>query len=263
MPYLTDLAQTVRTTGLKVDEVNGWRTRGHAPFTRVESVVCHHTAGPATGNMPSLNVVTHGRAGLAGPLCNLGLGRDGTVYVVAAGVAWHAGATRQSWQSNYRSIGIEAEATGVTTWPAVQMDAYARLCKALCDHYKIPVARVLGHKEVCTPPGRKIDPNFDMGAFRARIRNATATTDWFDMATKKDLREVIRAELADLPKDVWKYPIPATDGAPAQKVLRQASNSLQVSKRVRDIVRKRFNATDDQLDALMDELAALADQEDN
>ena len=158
MPYLTDLAQAVRPSGLKVVEVNGWRTRGHAPFTRVESIVCHHTAGPATGNMPSLNVVTHGRAGLAGPLCNLGLARDGTVYVVAAGVAWHAGATRQTWQSNYRSIGIEAEATGVTRWPPVQVAAYVRLCRALCDHYKIPVARVLGHKEVCSPPGRKIDP---------------------------------------------------------------------------------------------------------
>lgn len=86
--------------------------------------------------------------------------------------------------------------------------------------------------------------------------------DWFTMATKKELREVIRAELDDLPRDVWKYPIPATDGAPAQKVLRQAGRSLHVTQKVRDIVRRRFNATDDQLDALMDELAELADQED-
>lgn len=85
--------------------------------------------------------------------------------------------------------------------------------------------------------------------------------DWFTMATKKDLREAIRAEREQFAEEVWKYIIPATDGAPAQKVLRQAANSLQVSKKVRDIVRKRFNATDDQLDEIMEEIAALADDE--
>ena len=43
------------------------------------------------GDYPSLTTVTRGRVGLAGPLCNLGIGRTGRVYVVAAGVAWHAG----------------------------------------------------------------------------------------------------------------------------------------------------------------------------
>src|SRR5690606_6774975 len=129
------------------------------------------TAGPRSGNMPSLNVVTNGRAGLPGPLCNLGLGRDGTVYVVAAGVAWHAGKTASANHGNYRAIGIEAEATGVDSWPEAQIDAYARLCRALCDHYGVPVSEVKGHKEIAVPRGRKIDPNFDMGAFRRRVAN--------------------------------------------------------------------------------------------
>jgi hypothetical protein len=33
----------------------------------------------------------------------------------------------------------------------------------------VPTARVLGHKEVATPTGRKVDPNFDMPAFRGRV----------------------------------------------------------------------------------------------
>jgi hypothetical protein len=167
--HLTDLADAVRASGLKVVETDGWKTRGHGSFKNVETVVCHHTAGPSTGVMPSLRVVTHGRAGLAGPLCNLGLGRDGTVYVVASGIAFHAGVVSKIAYDNWHAIGIEAEATGTGKWPPVQMDAYARLCAALCQHYGISEARVLGHKEVASPHGRKIDPNFDMDDFRARV----------------------------------------------------------------------------------------------
>lgn len=173
--YLHDLADACRASGLKVVETKDWDVRGHAPFTHVETIVCHHTAGPASGNMPSLKVVTSGRPGLSGPLCNLALGRDGTVFVVAAGVAYHAGVVGERAWDNWHAIGIEAEATGTSPWPEVQVDAYARLCAALCKHYNIPVSRVLGHKEVATPKGRKTDPNFDMPDFRVRV-GVVATT---------------------------------------------------------------------------------------
>ena len=172
MPYLTDLAAACRKSGLKVVEQPGWKQRGHGPMSAVKTIVCHHTAGPATGNAPSLNVVQSGHSNLRGPLSQLLLARDGTVYVVAAGLSYHAGTVRKSEYGNAYAIGIEAEATGTTSWPEVQMDAYARLCAALMDHYKVPIGNVLGHKEVCSPPGRKIDPNFDMAAFRGRVQNA-------------------------------------------------------------------------------------------
>ncbi|WP_409466317.1 hypothetical protein [Amycolatopsis sp. GA6-003] len=47
----------------------------------------------------------------------------------------------------------------------MQLDAYARLCTA----FSRPVAAVLRHKEVCSPRGRKSDPNFDMTGFRAHV----------------------------------------------------------------------------------------------
>lgn len=173
--YLTNLADVARSAGLKVVEQPGWRTRGHGGMSGVKAVVCHHTAGAATGNAPSLGVVQDGRTGLPGPLSHFVLGRDGTVFVVAAGLAYHAGAVLNNAWSNNWSIGIEAEATGVTTWPEVQRDAFARLCKALANAFGLPTSAVLGHKEVCSPPGRKIDPNFDMGAFRNRVGSASNT----------------------------------------------------------------------------------------
>ena len=112
MVLYTGLARVAKRTGYPVVEVKGWKKRGYGQMVKAESVMCHHTAGPRTGNYPSLNVVTHGRPGIAGPLCNYGIGRDGTIYVVAAGRANHAGRVAKTMWSNTRSIGIEAENTG-------------------------------------------------------------------------------------------------------------------------------------------------------
>jgi hypothetical protein len=169
------LADALRLANLRVVEVTGWRGRGHGDVKKTLGVLCHHTAGARTGNMGSLNVVTHGRPGLSGPLCNLALGRDGTWYAVAAGRAYHAGDGR--WQGvingNSQLVGIEAENTGYIhgpkadfPWPAVQMEAYARGVAAILDHIGQPVIMCAGHKEYALPRGRKTDPTFDMNAFR-------------------------------------------------------------------------------------------------
>ena len=172
--WLTDLADIVRGAGLDVVEVPGWRTRGHGGMTSVDGIVAHHTAGPASGDYPSRTIVVDGRPGLSGPLSNLGLARSGKVYVIAAGLAYHAGQGQQTTYSNDRRIGIEAEATGrdrvSTDWPQVQLVAYWRLCAALAVAYHFPASQVLGHKEVCYPRGRKIDPHpVDMGSFREQV----------------------------------------------------------------------------------------------
>jgi hypothetical protein len=173
---LTDLADVARSAQLHVVELDRWPARGHGPMnpSGPRTVTVHHTAGPATGDAPSLGVVRDGRPDLAGPLAHYLLARSGTVYVVAAGLAWHTGRTREPWQANAYSIGIEVENAGTPTdrYPAEQLEALRRLCRALCDHYGIPIPRVLGHREICAPPGRKIDPlpeTLDMRAFRAAL----------------------------------------------------------------------------------------------
>ncbi|EWC63691.1 Phage endolysin [Actinokineospora spheciospongiae] len=174
MPYLTDLAQAVRKSGLRVVECGSWTGRGHGPMTSVKGVVCHWTAtGPAVRpgeDYPSLGIVRDGRAGLPGPLANLGLGRDGTVYVIAAGLAYHAGEGYLAGvgaNGNANLVGIECEGSG--TWPAAQLAAYPRLCAALSAHYRFPAARVIGHSEWTS---RKIDINTwpgGMARFRAQV----------------------------------------------------------------------------------------------
>ncbi|MFG2106474.1 N-acetylmuramoyl-L-alanine amidase [Micromonospora chersina] len=171
MPYLTELAAVARKTSLEVIEVPGWETRGRGEMSDVRAVVCHHTATlNRTADMPSLDTLINGRPDLSGPLSHFGLSRSGKVYVIASGRCNHAGTVQNPSWGNSHSIGIEAEATGTdANWPEVQVAAFAQLCRVLVDHFGLSVAAVLGHKEVADPPGRKIDPNFDMAAFRGRV----------------------------------------------------------------------------------------------
>lgn len=168
MPWLTQLADVARRTGHPVTEVGGWRTRGHGPQPAVRGVVAHHTAGAsAGGDYPALGVVRDGRAGLAGPLSQLGIGRSGRIYVIAAGRCWHNAPSTSNDHTNSNSIGIEAENDGSQPWPAAQLDAYKKLCAALCNEFGLPASRVKGHKEVNT---QKPDPHsIDMNAFRADV----------------------------------------------------------------------------------------------
>lgn len=165
--YATDLATALRAFHLDVVETTGWKRRGHGALLAVAGIVAHHTAGPRAGNMPSLRVVTSGRPGLSGPLCNIGLARDGSCYVVAAGMAYHAGvgSWRGSPRGNSRFFGIEAESTGRGDWTASQVTAYPRLCAAIVRHYGLDVDNVIGHLEWA--PRRKIDPHAYPGGMKA------------------------------------------------------------------------------------------------
>lgn len=182
--WLTDLADVIRAnTSLEVIEEPGWKTRGHGPMTSLEAIVLHHTAAPAsaykTNPYPSLKTVRDGRNlgrpdELRGPLAQLGLQRDRKVRVIAAGLCYHAGVVRASWMSNGHTLGIEAEHDGVSPWDPDMYKAYVELVAGLERGYR-PAHGALGHKEVCSPPGRKSDPNFNMDPFRAAVA-ATPTT---------------------------------------------------------------------------------------
>lgn len=179
---LTWLPGVLQTAGLKVAQVDGWESLGRGDVGRIVGVICHHTAGPKNGNMPSLKTLINGRSDLPGPLSQLGLGRDGTYYVIAAGKCNHAG--KGSWQGltdgNGNFIGIEAENTGGpedSPWPVVQMNAYHRGVAAILQHIGRTVDFCAGHKEYALPAGRKSDPDFDMNVFRlsvAAIMDGTA-----------------------------------------------------------------------------------------
>lgn len=171
LPWLADV---LRSSGLSVVEVDGWRTRSAGSMQTPTGVLGHHTAGPAAGNYPSLGVVVGGRPDLAGPLAQLGLARDGTWFVIAAGRANHAGRGKLPWvprdQGNRFLVGVEAESTGRGDWTTAQLDSYPRGVAAVLGHLGLAADRFAGHKEYA--PNRKIDPfgwPGDMAGFRASV----------------------------------------------------------------------------------------------
>ncbi len=182
MPFsLIWMPSVLKAAGLKVAAVDGWEDRGSRgrDMGEVLGVICHHTVGPRTGNMPTLHTLTHGRSDLPGPLCHLGLGRDGTYYLIAAGRSNHAGTGiwRGLVNGNSNFIGIEAENTGRSNdfpWPEVQMEAYRRGVAAILKHIGRTADFCCGHKEYALPKGRKPDPSFDMIGFRAGVAEILA-----------------------------------------------------------------------------------------
>ena len=169
------LPEVLRGAGLKVAETDGWANRGRREMGTVRGVMCHHTGSSGSGNMPTLATLKTGRSDLPGPLSQLGLGRDGTYYIVAAGLANHAGPGKwagiESGNTNF--LGIEAENKGAASdiWPDVQMDAYRRGVAAILKHVGASADFCCGHKEYALPKGRKPDPLFEMDKFRADVRD--------------------------------------------------------------------------------------------
>lgn len=157
MPRATWLPDKLRAHGLVVHETPGWDTRG-ASSLNARGVVCHHTASAPGRNTPALGIVTNGRPDLNGPLCNVLLARNGDCYIIASGTANHAGSG--GWRGlsgNSSVLGIEAENSGVgEPWPSAQLDAYVRLCAAMCDGGGFTPDTVCYHREWA--PTRKPDP---------------------------------------------------------------------------------------------------------
>lgn len=210
MTMYTGLARVARKTGYPVVERSGWKTRGHGQMGTIRSIICHHTASANTGNAPALGYVESNRGALPGPLAQYVLGRDGTIFVVAAGLCWHAGKVGKAAHGNKHAIGIEAENDGRgEKWGPAQYDSYVKLCRALRDEFKLPTSAILGHKEVGIPKGRKIDPTFDMGAFRKYVAKG----------------EYLDSDKVGTVKPAGSVSKPAAKPKPAAKVKQNSGNS--------------------------------------
>lgn len=173
----TWLAGVLRAEGLDPVEYPGWRERGHGTFSDIRGVMVHHTGS----DRATAASIAHGRPDLPGPLSQLHIARDGTVTVVAAGVAWHAGVGMYPWvpanMGNWHLIGIECanSGTGPTAphrrnWPDAQYFALVGCCAAINRRLRLPATRTIGHKEYAGRAQGKWDPGaIDMDELRRDI----------------------------------------------------------------------------------------------
>ncbi|CAM5711656.1 peptidoglycan recognition protein family protein [Streptomyces badius] len=185
------LLSALRAEGLKVVEYKSWRAHRRpastGSFGPINGVMLHHTV--TTGTSGSVALCYNGHSALPGPLCHGVIDKDGTVYLVSAGRANHAGrgdddvlrqVQNESYDRGKTLTPNEANTDGNThfygfecinlgngkdPWPAVQRDAMVRASAAILRAYGGPAkgwtARsVIGHRE--WQPG-KIDPRTGQG----------------------------------------------------------------------------------------------------
>lgn len=211
---LSNLAKVLRAAGLTVVEMPGWATRGYdgQDLAGIRGILWHHTAtnrnAYANSNAPTVQMTMNGRSDLAGPLCNITFGRDGTVYLVAAGLANHAGRgiapgiPRDS--GNYYLIGIEMESSGIAPWDWTedQIRVAPHLGAALERAYLQGIPEEsrlqLGHKEYSSEG--KIDPAGwpgDMDGLRASINAVLSGSAAINPQSTTTQEEATMAKLDD------------------------------------------------------------------
>jgi hypothetical protein len=189
------LLKALRDEDLTVIEHRNWRThnRNHkGPWGPVYGVMIHHTV--TAGTSSSVELCYNGHSTLPGPLCHGVIAKDGSVHLISAGRANHAGlgdgdvlravmneqplpADNQADTDGNRAFyGFEAInlGDGKDPWPAAQLEAIEKASAAICRAHGWSERAVIGHLE--WQPG-KIDPRgFTMASMRARVGARIHTT---------------------------------------------------------------------------------------
>ncbi|WP_458682277.1 peptidoglycan recognition protein family protein [Prescottella equi] len=154
------------------DDQTPWTGIGHEDFGDVWGVLWHHMG--VNGQGP--DVIRYGVPGLKGPIANIHIALDGTVTLVAAGVAWHAGYGSYPGlpkdDANDRLIGVEMAGNGTDPWPRAVWDAAVKVGAAISRFLGYDAGRNIAHKEWAGKAQGKWDPgNWDMNQFRREIQS--------------------------------------------------------------------------------------------
>lgn len=172
--FMNAVVARIRARGVVVHFLSGWESRGNGQTSAYQGMIWHHTATPKSANPPS--VLWNGRPDLSGPLCNMSGNSDGSVTVIAAHPANHAGASGgrsmgplpKTGSFNRIVFGLEIVYEGLKPMTDAQYYTACVVGAAVSEVLGRPNADwCRGHKE--TSITGKIDPgpNVDMNKMRA------------------------------------------------------------------------------------------------
>lgn len=187
--WLDDLERILRSSNPPgpIQTVDGWQTRAnsHGGYEAMRGICIHHDAG---GGSDTSSVNFQCFVDADKPNAALHVGRDGTVWIMAAGATNTQGLGGPivgvpANQGNFQLIGIEQGNNGTgEPYPTRQQDATLWLCRTLVasygTRYGFGADHVISHFEWA--PARKNDPagpsrwapsggRWDMNAFRADV----------------------------------------------------------------------------------------------
>lgn len=177
MGAVRKLVDELRRRGVTVHEWSGWDGRGNEGVAQIDpkGAILHHTA---TGYGSAFaGLVSSTRPDLyGGALCNFSGNADGSVTVIASGLAWHAGAgagpslgplAPYRSRMNYYTVGLEIVYPGDKPMTDAQMKTAKVFAKAVADLFgggNIEVVRAHAETNGNAPGGDgKWDPGFGPG----------------------------------------------------------------------------------------------------
>lgn len=126
------------------------------------AIVLHHTGGSEKGDLlwltsPASRVSADFLINRKGLIYKLN--PDLTIfYTYHAGVSGLDGCIRKNNSINISTIGIEMSHRTNQSWPEAQVEACAKLCWWLEASGKVTRHKIVSHREVAIPFGRKTDP---------------------------------------------------------------------------------------------------------
>lgn len=199
----TQLKAALTKWGVKYVEIKGWSTNNRAvtgnPWGPVNGFMWHHTgADTKDGAGYAAGTLFKGYAGLPGPLCHIGIGPTGIVYLVGWGRANHAGGgdpvtlskviaesytgtlkptkgNSNGVDGNARFYGMEIMYSGSHRMAASQYTSALKVSAAILDFHKWSAKSVIGHGEWSSDkwdPGMSPSKIMDMNAVRIDITAA-------------------------------------------------------------------------------------------
>ncbi len=191
---INEAVRLLRNEGFTVHYQDGWMTRGKGTMNP-KGFLWHHTAGNRRGgNTGTLNMVTYGRSDLRNSLSNFYIARNGDIYVVAAGVSWHAGAGNKG--TNTTLLGCEVENDGIgEPYSERSMEAQVALGAACCKVFDYPPENNWDHREHA--PSRKIDrTGVDSNQFRLAVSTKIQTWQGIGPLPEEDDMYAVPIDLA-------------------------------------------------------------------
>jgi hypothetical protein len=192
----------LRVAGVTVHEASGWKTRSNGYVSNYVGGLVHHTAtgfANAVAGSSVLDLLIHGRPDLDGPLCNYAGNMDGSLTVVSAGPANHAGASGGRSMGplpvtklfNPRVLGLEIVYPGTVAMKPAQMrtaQVWARVVADVVGGGDID--RVRAHAETSVTgkwdPGYAEGRTIDMAAFRRAAKTALQQEDDMELTDRVD-----------------------------------------------------------------------------
>jgi hypothetical protein len=203
--------QIARSKGLRVTFEPGWETRGNGYTGRYVGVSVHHTGTPSSVSnpFPTRRLLREGRDDLSGPLCNSAGPADGSIHVMAAHAANHAGASGGRSMGplpvtrlfNPLVWGHEIDYAGSVPMLTAQYRAAVlwsiAVLQALREHGQISSAdpqRIRAHAET------SITGKWDPGDAPGRTINMTAFRAATRVLQEDDMSAAAEAHIAELYK---------------------------------------------------------------